>query len=174
VPAVVTWYQMPEDDAELLQFIERSGAFNVIPTRIAKNPSDVIETSVSEFMKNKSDTGCSIIVKGAVIRYGIAEYGAPVNRSYGLPWEAEKVLYDRAFPADNILHASNLCAYWSYLSEDKSTLIEKSPEFRKWANKLFAWVRRHTPERIEYSGYAYRATVRAAEAHRRGEFAAML
>jgi hypothetical protein len=74
----------------------------------------------------------------------------------------------------NRLGQSNLSAYWSYPDEGATGLIAKDPEFIRWAKRVFGWVRRYTPERVECQGYPYRATRRVREAVDRGVLEAVL
>jgi len=74
----------------------------------------------------------------------------------------------------NKLGQSNLVAYWTYQDKEARTLLTKDEDFIKWAKKVFAWLRRHTPEQIECNRYSYRATKRAKHAANTGLIEAVL
>jgi hypothetical protein len=74
----------------------------------------------------------------------------------------------------NKLGQSNLVAYWTYPDKEARTLLTKDEDFIKWAKKVFAWLRRHTPEQIECNRYSYRATKRAKHAANTGLIEAVL
>jgi hypothetical protein len=165
---------MPEDEADLFAFIAKRDELVVVPSIMARTPQEVVEVGPLEYLKIPGAFGCAICTRGTILRCGVVPFGSPGNRSFGLPRSAEEVTYSRAVVVNGHLAVCNLSANWNYLSEDKTALVDKSPEFRKWAGRIFDWARRHATGRLEYSGYWYPATIRAVEAHRRGEFKVIL
>jgi hypothetical protein len=84
------------------------------------------------------------------------------------PMRPDVVSYSRGRLRGSVLTQSNLCIYWEYVSNDCSHMVRKSEAFLKWAKRILDWVRRRTPEKVEYNGYPYRATRRVAHAVRQG------
>jgi hypothetical protein len=84
--------------------------------------------------------------------------------------EACTISYTRpSFGPDGKLRRSNLVAYWEFPNSEATCLIRKHAEFISWAKRVFAHVRRITPEKLELNGYPYRATRRAKQAFTDGE-----
>ena len=65
------------------------------------------------------------------------------------------------FRAPNKLGQSNLSAVFSRQSKSEGGTVGKY-DFKKWAQKVFRWVRNATPEWHQYEGYRVSVRVKGA------------
>jgi hypothetical protein len=70
------------------------------------------------------------------------------------------ITYTRGRLSESNLSYSNLFAHWQYLVNGRA--VRKSPEFKKWAEAVFRWVRKMTLPGPEEP--AHRRTPRVADA----------
>jgi hypothetical protein len=95
--------------------------------------------------------------------------GTKVMRSFINPMGSSLVRYDRGqFRSDDQLAMSNLGFHPGTYHGQK--WVPNPPAFMKWGKKVLGWMRRHTPEEVQVyrCNYKTRATVGAAEAHKKG------
>jgi hypothetical protein len=68
--------------------------------------------------------------------------------------------------AERRLSATALSAEWTYLADDRATVIDKSDDFIRWAKRVMQWVRRAAPG--WYRHKAHRITEKAEAARQAG------
>jgi hypothetical protein len=168
MPAVVGWWQLPEDEEEFIEYVSKTGDVVAVASRYMPHRSDLEAIPVSEIALSGSPGSCALGLRHLIFKRGISELKKDGGVLFSLPRQADFAMYDRCRFREGVLVLLNLYAEWSFLTDDYSATIEKDPEFKAWATKLFAWVRRHTPERVDLRGFPYRATKRVAEAVREG------
>jgi hypothetical protein len=162
--AVLTYWQASEDEVAFRDFLHKSGDVWGVPLRIG---ADMIHYSRAEDIVPKRITyvpGSSdstwIGLKEDIHKMALVPYEFEGGRYVGVSHMQSCVIrYDRGQYQDGIVTLSNLCAYWEYPDPQRPVMVRKGPEFIRWANKVFSWVRRRTSEKLcDDRGYYYRAT----------------
>lgn len=176
MPAVRTYWQLPEDERDFLAFLMATGTIVGMPDHWTRTKEELAPQPIVTYIERDDPQQ---------FLFGLEEYAReaviePKSRdgeqffSVGF-MSAHLIGYRRGSIRDrNKLGQSNLAAYWEYLSEDNTELIPKDPGFIRWAKKVFAWVRRATPERLECNGYPYPATRRVKDAVEQGQIEVVL
>ena len=162
MPAVVTFWQLPEEEQLFLTYLESTGTVLALPDHWVKKKEDLSPRPIRAFIADHDPDQ---------LLFGLEEHLAqiPVERwEYEGQWgyqgpsamDSCLIAYHRPkFRDEKKLGQSNLAAYWTSLDESQSAIIDKDPEFVRWGKRVFAWVRRHTPEQHQ----RYRTTKRAKE-----------
>jgi len=167
--AVVTFWQLPDEEEEFLCYLESTGTVLALPDYWVKKREDLCPISIRAFIANHNPDQ---------LLFGLQQYlhDVPVEERlhegevlYVGPSAMESCLisYRRGkMRNDHMLGQSNLAAYWTHLNKSNSSVIDKEADFTKWGKKVLAWARKYTPEWHDYKGY--RATKRAKEALAKG------
>ncbi len=177
MPVVVTFWQLPEEENTLLEYLERTGGIVGLPDHWVKSSDDLTPLAIRLFIqKHDPDQflfGLEQHLRDVSIersKYeGVWGYKGPGAMQACLVTYTRPKLYE-----GRKLALSNLAAYWTCLDEGNSMVIDKDREFVKWGKRVMAWVRKATPEQVECNGYPYRATRQVKEAVESGEIVPVL
>ncbi len=179
MPAVVTFWQLPGDEKDFLRYLKKTGNVLGIPDLAQKSLEALTPQPLEDCFETPDDfyLGLDEFARSAPIKefeYQGEEEGRKGERLFALDYMSPCLIhYTRPRIRNGKLGQSNLYAYWEHPAELDTCFVswmprlylkKKDPNFVKWAKKVLNWVRRRTPEKIEYNGYPYRATKRAKEA----------
>jgi hypothetical protein len=169
MPTVITYWQLPADDNDFITYLCRTEGAVMIPNKPVPDRAMLLPRSIIELRRCKEarvdlsvDRFVASLPVDAMLHKGTELFSIRLM-------EACTIGYRRPYFRDGKLARSNLAAYWEYPNSDATSLIPKDAEFVSWAKRVFAHVRRMTPEKLELNGYPYRATRRAKQAFDAGE-----
>jgi hypothetical protein len=176
MPAVLTYWQTQEDEKDFLAYLTTTGNIVAMPDCRVKARAELAPRPISQYVRhvdpNQFAFGLEHHALAADIEPLEKEGETYLTVAYMSPC---LISYRRGRMRDgNKLGQSNLAAYWTYPDKEARTLLTKDEHFIKWAKKVFAWVRKHTPEQIECNRYPYRATKRAKHSADTGLIEAVL
>src|SRR5438128_869348 len=163
--AVVTYWQLPEDEHDFLDFLSSTGEVVAMPDHWVKTKEELEPKPVRSFIREQDP---------AQLLFGLRHHATQAiikpEQKNGERWFSVSDMkscligYARGRLRDkNMLGQSNLHAYWDYVDDSTMTLQIKDPEFIKWGKAVLAWIRKVTAERIECHGHQYRATERVKD-----------
>jgi hypothetical protein len=166
MPAVLTYWQLQEDEEDFLAYLTTTGNIVAMPDHWVKTKIELVPRPILDYVHENDPNQFVFGLEHHALAVEIEprekdgeNYLALASMSPCL------IMYRRGRLRDgNRLGQSNLAAYWNYPDKDARILVTKDEDFIKWAKRTFAWVRRYTPERIECNRYPYRATKRAKDA----------
>ena len=176
MPAVITYWQVREDEDDFLAYLATTGNVVAMPDRWVKAKEELAPRPIVQHVRQDDPDqfvfGLEHHALAAVIEPKARDGEEYLALAYMSPC---LIMYRRGRIRDgNKLGQSNIAAYWTYPDKEARTLLAKDATFVKWAKKVFAWVRRHTPDQIECNRHSYRATERAKHAVDRGLIEAVL
>jgi hypothetical protein len=176
MPAVITYWQVREDEDDFLAYLATTGNVVAMPDRWVRAKEELAPRPIVQYVRqdyaNNFVFGLAHYALAAVIEPKLRDGEEHFALAYMSPCV---IMYSRGQIRDgNKLGQSNIAAYWTYPDKEARTLLAKDASFVKWAKKVFAWVRRHTPVQIECNRYSYRATERAKQAVEMGLIEAVL
>jgi hypothetical protein len=149
MPSVLTFWQLPEEEAAFIEYLQTTGNVLALPSRWVKTREELSPQPIRAYLETHDPPQIS---------FGLEQHLkdiSPEPRIYEgesgfmQPSEMEFCLigYNRPrFRRNTELGQSNLAAYWQRLDPEARILVEKPPEFVRWGKAVFAWLRRHTPE----------------------------
>ncbi len=171
MPSVVTFWQLVDDEREFVDFLDVGGDVRAVPDCWVRSLDELEPRPVPDVLSATSADSVLLGLHHQVRSAAIVQHVLEGQLYYSLSdMDSCLIGYARVvFREDGALGQSNLHAYWDYLNKNLGATVRKDPEFVEWAKKVFRWVRRFTPESIEYNGFPYRATRRARQSYDRGE-----
>jgi len=145
--AVLSFYQLPEEEENFLKYVEGSGKILAVPSLPMRSREDLRPLPFHEFI-HRFDPD--------VVYFGLEEHANLIVVSPYLDEQGEFVTvnnmrsplvhYRRPRWRDpKRLTMSNLVAYWSYPDEKKTAMLDQPREFVKWAKKIYQQVRKIAP-----------------------------
>jgi hypothetical protein len=175
MPAVLTYWALPGEESELLEFIKASGEVVAVRSAWSGRKEDLILRPLIALIEQHDQTSLYIGLAQYLHEGCIEARLFDGKRLFGVSDLRSNVVgYSRAKFHSGQLSRFNLYAYWSHIDPHSSNVIHKDEEFVKWGKKVLNWARRWTPERIELNGFPYPATRRAKAALCKGEIAVIL
>jgi len=173
---VITYWQLQEDEKEFLAYLATTGHIVAVPDHGVQSESELAPLPVDEYIRESGRNRFLIGLEHHALTAELEQKKQDGARHFALAYGIPCLLtYDRGGMRDgNKLGQSHLVADWTYPAKDFQTRLTKSHDFIKWGKKVFAWLRRHTPEQIECNNYTYRATRRAKHAADTGTIEAVL
>jgi hypothetical protein len=155
--SVVTFWQLPSEDAVLLRYLDRGGEVVAIHHREAvPDPAMIRPLSVADLIGRQDSDRVYLTLQSVVAdplplhRWEPESSGEPVR--YSLPVGFPAIVYDAGRLADGRLSQSNAVAHPS----------QAPAAVAAWMRRVFGWLRRATPHWHEYK--SYRVTELAAKA----------
>jgi hypothetical protein len=155
--STVTFWQLPSEDSVFLGYLARSGVVIAIRHMEAvPDPSLIRPLPVADLIGRTDAHRVYLTLQSIATqplplqRWEPESPGAAVR--YSLQYDFPAIVYDAGTLADCQLSQSNAAAYPS----------RAPPAIAKWMRRVFAWLRRVTPQWHEYRGY--RVTELAAKA----------
>jgi hypothetical protein len=176
VPASITFWQTPEDESDLLDFILATGVVVAIPAEGVRTREELAPQPLALYIHQRDPSQLRMGLEEQAHRVAIEEKEQGGEGHFQVAYMSPCLVnYRRGRMRESgRLGQSHLSAYWSYPDVGATGLIAKDPDFIRWAKRVFDWVRRHTPERVVCQGYPYRATMRVKEGVERGNLEAVL
>ena len=169
--AVLSYWQLPEDERSFLDFLQSTGDILAFPARGAKVKEELLPQPLVPYIDqdNPSQLYFGLERNAQQVIPELVEQGEA--RFFSVPsMKACLIGYRRGYFRDgNKLAQSSLSAYWDYPNEEATELLNKDPEFIKWAKRVLNWVRRAAPKQVAFRGGLCRATNRVRDAVQRGE-----
>jgi hypothetical protein len=169
MPAVITFWQLPDEEKEFLDFLESTGHVVAIPVHWVKDRADLSPQPIRNFIEKHDPDRLYFGLESQLADVDIQPSEYEGEWGYKGPSGADACLigYDRPkFRSGTKLVQSNLAAYWTCLDETQSTMVDKTEDFVRWGKKVFGWVRKHTPE--WHGNKGYRATKRVKDSIEEG------
>ena len=163
MPAVVTFWQLPDEEEAFLSYLENTGTVLALPDHWVKKKEDLSPLPIRKFIADRDPNQLLFGLEERLAEIPVERWQHEGQWGYKGPCAMDSCLiaYRRPeYRGKGKLGLSNLAAYWTCLDESGSTIIDKDPDFVKWGKRVFAWTRRHTPQRHQ----RYRMTDRAKEA----------
>lgn len=175
MPAVVTFWQLPEDEKDFFRFLQTTGNILALHSGPVEKQEDLGPLPLASFIEKYNPYQIIIGKYIYLEKLIIQSYYYNGATMYRVPYmEHCTLIYTRANIRDSMLPQSNLCAYWDFPSDDGKMLIKKDQDFVKWGKRILSWVRRATPERLECNGFLYPATRRVRDAVSEGSLGLVL
>jgi hypothetical protein len=177
MPSVVTYWQLPEDEEEFLDFLVKIGAVMAIPTGPwRRTRAELCPRPVARYIEQDDPSSLYFGLQQHIGEEDIEAREQDGEMFFTISDTKSCVIgYDRGrLRKGNKLGQSNIYAYWKYPSADATEMLDKNPDFVKWARRVLGWVRRFTPETAEVHGFPYRATKRVKAALLKGEIEVVL
>jgi hypothetical protein len=175
MPAVVGFWQLPEDENEFLVFLQGTGTVLALPDRSVDTKEELVPQPIAAFLERHNPNQLLFGLERHVRVIRVEEYSAEGRLRFVCPYmEPCVIAYSRGRLLGRKLAMSNLSAYWNYRSADRPSSVENDPEFVRWGKKVMAWVRRATPEHVECNGHPYRATPQVQKAASEGQLEVVL
>ena len=167
--SAISFWRFPEEEETFLDFLDRTGNVIAIPYKNFHSLEEITPRPLRELVKD-SDSNSDSYSLLIGLDHWINQIKAHSRfhdgeNIFGISYfDSPLIVYDRGriYESQKLLR-SNLCGAWSYV-DDQKRVIHKSDAFIKWSKKVFAWVRKATPEFHQYR--TYRLTPRVAEAIR--------
>ncbi len=169
MPSVVTFWQFPEEEQQFIEFLNGTGCVVAFPSGPVETESELVPQPLNDYISRYDPDqllfGLEDFAEKRIVKQVEFE-GQP--RFCVTSMDSCLVGYRRGnFRDGNKLGQFNLAAYWTRLSDDGKSLVNKDRTFKKWAEKVFSWVREATPEWHQFK--TYRVTRRVKEALLKGE-----
>lgn len=165
MPAVTTYWRLPEEEQAFLDYVARTGGAVVYPFERVRNKGDLSPRPLGEYIQ-KHDPAELLMARpdhGSLVRIQEKQEG---SETFYIPshMRSPVIIYKRgALIGEAKLSSSNLAAYWSY--SDGTRVVDQPAEFVTWAKKIFRWVRNETPVKVSKG---WRVTSAVAEKMKEG------
>lgn len=166
MPAVLTYWQVREDEEDFLAYLATTGNVVAMPDRWVKAKEELAPQPIVEYVRRNDPNRFVFGLEHHALAATIGPQEKDGEEYLALAYMSPcLIMYRKGRMRDgNKLGQSNIAAYWTYPDDEARTLLAKDAAFVMWARRVFAWVRRHTPNRIECNRFSYRATGRAKHA----------
>jgi hypothetical protein len=155
--AVVSFWQLPEEEAAFLRYLARDGQVVAIRHMEAvPDPASLRAVPIEELV-GRSDSSRLFLTLRSVVSDSLPLHRWEPKSSdepalFSLPLEFPAIVYDAGTLVGSELSRSNSVAYPSQAPEEVAT----------WMRRVMGWLRRATPHWHDYKNY--RVTERAAQA----------
>ena len=175
MPAVATYWQMPQDESDFLAFLLSTGNVMAVreqaETKAELEPRPFLEY-IREVNPNQVFLGLEQYARTASLGIRMVDG----NQQFSIAsMSACLISYSRGRIRDgDKLTQSNMAAYWDYPNEDTTAMVEKDHEFVKWGKAVFSWVHKSTPVRLRCNSSSYPATRRVRDAVEAGSLELVL
>lgn len=167
---VVSFWQLPDDEKEFLAFLQGTGTILALPDRWVERKEELLPQPIVPFIEEQDPHQLLFGLEEHFLGMIVEEHAVEDGTRFALPYmEPCVIAYRRGRMHNGKWGLSTLSAYLDFPSPDASKLIAKDQGFVRWAEKVMAWARRATPERIKCNGYPYRASRRMKKAVSEGE-----
>jgi len=163
MPSVVTFWRLPEEEAEFIDFLTSTGEVTWVPWQKVRDRA-LLEPQPLETLTTEDPDSVLIGLRDTLgeIPVNTLEEGSFAVVATEVPM----LIYQRGkWRGPNKLGSSNLSGEWIVLTRD-GRRIDQPEKFVKWGKKVLQWVRRQTPLWHQYE--RYRITPKVAEAIKNG------
>lgn len=167
MPAVITFWQLPEEELALLTAFGKLGPLIAYPAMWVSDPMLLAPESAESLIERIGLEELQLAPKDLGIPARIEQRHSAERILYGVSEINSCVIgYRRGVLRNGELSLSNLSAYWDYPDADLSHMIQKPADFVRWGKRILRIAKDHTPEWNRFKGY--RLTQRAKESFDRG------
>ena len=143
---------MPEEEADFVSFLERTGNVWAIPTSWAQTPQELAPVPLREYLEQQNPDQVFLCPHDFAAKTVIVQ-----QRQDGQDWVLVDSMasyvasYHRGWitPSRELV-GNSISAYYYSLNQDHTGLLNKEPAFKKWAEKVFRWVRKWASARHNY------------------------
>ncbi len=149
--AAVTFWWLPEEEERFLRYLLKTGDILACTFERASEPELLASRPLPEFIAEHDPDDVMIGPREFMeqARVWPVEYDGRTFYVHSYS-DDPLIVYTRAkFRSPGKLGQSNLCTDWKRIDPDLPYLVDKPAEFIKWGRRVFAWVRRATPERYK-------------------------
>lgn len=150
MPAVLTFWMLPEEEELLLSKFLKLGPIVAYPTRWMTNRKALDPKPIHEFIREINPSQLSFTLEALSYLIPVESIERNGQIYFKFPYEVCTIHYRRGTLTGNKLYLSNLSADWTQLNEDHTAIIYKSQEFIDWGKKIFAIARKLTPGKHTY------------------------
>jgi hypothetical protein len=162
--AVLTFYQLPDEEETFLDYVESTGKIIAVPFEIARTRSDFTPLPLRECLNrfNPNKVAFGLEEHSELIKIGA--YFDKQGEYFTVSLMTSPLIsYTRSrWRAPQQLGMSNLAAYWSYPNESATAMLDHPGEFIKWAKKIFRKGREIAPRWPEHESLRMTPLVAAA------------
>jgi hypothetical protein len=139
--ASVQYWRLPEEEADMVAYLQSLGPTMALPLRTVVAAADLIWKPVDEALRDADETfliAPAAFVSAMKIYRDEEGFGPDVVSTPAL-------FYSRGRIVDQQLYSTSLTARWSHLADDQKTTIDKPADFIRWGKKVMQWTRRVAP-----------------------------
>lgn len=167
MPISVTFWQLPEEEENFIEFLEKDERVVAFPAE-SRKPVSELSLEVPSRLTRGDEPLILLALKPHVSQIKSVEYTQDGSKLFGIDaTNSPVIMYERgAFREPGKLGQSVIAAHLEALTEDGKGLRRKPDEFCKWAQSVAKWVRRNTPQWHQYK--SYRITGKVADAMTEG------
>jgi hypothetical protein len=167
VESIAFWY-LPDDEDELLQFIDKDNRAVVVPLKSAVPISEELVCSPSQMIAKENPTRMCLILKPHLSQVRYVKYEEDGETLFGIDAVNSPVISFRRslFRERDKLGRGSVSAHLEKLVTDKKALIAKPDDFISWTKSVMLHIKKMTPKWHQYK--SYRLTERVAEAMKNG------
>jgi len=175
MPSVVTFWWLPPDEDEFLEYLSGTGEVVALPADCVKSKALLVPKPYKSYIHEHGPTQLLLALQEHVVDCKIDVLSQGQDGVYNISdLESPVLAYQRGELQDRRLGQSNISAYWSFPSQDAAAMIPKHHTFVKWGKKVLSWIRRSTDDKVECNGFSYRSSRRAKQAVVQGKLHAVL
>jgi hypothetical protein len=166
MPSVVTFWQLPEDERDFLEYIHSTGDVLACASMWSDSKQDPQWLPPRTYVSGQNPIQLLITLAEFASRISTRSHKKGDRIIYGVDSIYECVItYTRGrFRENGALGQSSFSFYSTFPNVEVSRMEKKDPRFLNWAKRVLARARRFTPEKVIFHGFPYRATRRVKEA----------
>ncbi len=164
----ITFWYLPEDEKEFLDFIKKDERVVALPF---ENTTPVAKSELStpdQLIQRENCAQMFLTLNSLLEEVKWVGYESEGKKLYGIDAVNSPVIsFSRSvFRGENKLGQAAISAQLEKLTKNRKNLVDQKEEFISWVNKVFTFVRKSTPEFHQYK--SYRISKRVIEAKQYG------
>jgi hypothetical protein len=160
--SVVTFWRLPEEEADLVGYLLEDPAIMAVTNPIVDSPAHIVWKPLEQALREKERT--LLITHPELIAQMKLVYVGSEGVRIAIT-SAPALLYKRGrFLKRNQLLPTTLQVNTSYLADDGKTTIDLPSDYIRWGKRVLQWARRSAPNRFKN----YRITPKAEAARQAG------
>ena len=164
--ASVKYWRLPEEEADLLEYLKSLEPTVVFVPRVFASAEEVRWVSLAQGFASDSER-LFITPQRCLDHARTTWIEGPTGAGYTVDLAKSPVLYyRRGSLRENRLTTTALTAEWTYRTADGKTILDHPADFIRWARKVMQWVRRAAPGWYQFK--ANRITPKAEAARAAG------
>jgi hypothetical protein len=165
MPAVITFWRLPEEERAFLDYLSSTGDVVAFPFVNAPERSVIAPHPAAAYLEREDPDDALLTLAAHAPRVRTLEVKAPSGIRFVPDHIRSPVIaYKRGKRRDRQLGGSNLATYWSFVDDD-GRMHDQPSDFVTWAKKVYRWVRAAAPVKLSAG---WRATPAAAAAIKNG------
>jgi hypothetical protein len=166
MPTVVTFWRLPEEEPEFIEFLSSTGDVVWLPWQKVPDRSMLVPRPLDTLTTQDPDS-VLLGLRDTLGEIPINTFAEGSRQSFAIvATEVPMLIYQRGkWRGQKKLGSSNLSGEWTVVTRDNRR-IDQPDKFVKWGKKVMQWVRKRTPLWHQYE--RYRITPKVAEAIKNG------